>query len=365
MCYFALYFTSTIMNYKTAILLLIINATIFSCTKPLDAPTGPDPDPTKTDSVVVQKPEWRIKKILTATNNIKMSLGYDTTYFTYDSLGRFSSIDYRILMQSYDGSGTNISYSSYWTRKINYEYLGNTEKIKKEYVKDTGGNPVVNEYFYNPTQTQLNRYNSQDQPTTFQQDYINLTYNNDKLTGYTFLQHLSPTIIDTTVTTITYTNNLITQKQDVRYLVNSVKKFTYEYDAAGNPVYSWTTEAFGPLKPDTLRKIYFTWKPTTTPNINKLKRPDRSFTENIYRGPNFYWQTYNFLSEFDIFNLTSNGELLNSYNWSLIKLNGSVKNMNFQYELDSDLNISKVTGTVPGDTHNARMDMKIEYEKIK
>jgi hypothetical protein len=348
------------MNYKIATLLLIINAGLFSCTKPHDS----DLDPTKIDSVV-QKPEWRIKKILTATTNIKLSLGFDTTYFSYDSLGRFSSIDYRMLIQAYNGTGTTIGYSAYGTRTINYEYQGNTEKIEKEYVKDFGGNLVVNEYVYNATQTQLNRYTSRNQATSLEQNYINLTNVNDKLTGYTYIQHLSPTAIDTTVVTITYTQNLITKKQDVRYNGGNINKFTYEYNAAGNPVYSCNTGEYPPSKPDTLRKIYFSWKSTITPNINKLKRPDRSFMEIINRGPTFYWQTYNYMPEFDIFNITSNGELLNSFDFSYDRFYGMVTKMSFQYELDSNQNISKVIGTVPGDTHNARMDMSIEYEKIK
>jgi hypothetical protein len=349
------------MNYKIAALLLLINASLFSCTKP----TNSDPNPTKVDSVD-QAPQWRIKQILSSTVNIRLSRGFDTTYISYDSLGRFSSINYRALIYAYTGTGTNIGYSANYTSTRNYEYLGNTEKIKKLYLNENSGNQVVYEYFYNTAQTQLTRYYLHTLAGTPQQDYIDLTYNNDKLVGYKYLQHYSPTSIDTTVTNMTYANNLITKKQDVRYNGGNTNIFTYEYDAAGNTVYNLATGQYGNLPPDTLRKIYFTWKPSSTPNINKIKRPDRTFEEYINRvGILFYWPSFAYITEFDFFNLTSNGELLDSYNFTYNKYTTMVKTMKFQYELDSNQNISKITGTVPGSTTNASMEMKIEYEKIK
>lgn len=346
------------LGMKNIICLSVIAIILFACAKKdseiLNATNG-------SNGNSIQKPEWRVKKAFTSTTNIKhISRCLDTMTFIYDTLGRFSEVRYRLY--AINNGLNNTNYTWYHKYDNKFEYAGKTELLKKIYTTNLSGVPEIEtELIYDPSQTKVIQTLMKNINGNTHKIYDFLYNSQNQVRGYMFQQYYSASIIDTTKTNFEYKNGLLTKKVNVRHNGDNVNTFSYDYNAAGNTVFSLVLGQYGSLPPDTMRKIYFTWKPTITPNINKIKRPDSNIRDLSYEWPNFYFSSYNLLVEFDIFNLTTNGELLNSYNFLYNRYTAMASKMNFQYQLDSNQNINKVIGTVSG---NSKMEMSIEYEKI-
>lgn len=351
-------------NFSICLLLLVsFSSFLSSCTKTDDTPV-PVPE------IEVPKPvkaEWRVKRTLTQSWNLKLSYGFDTADFEYDQRGRVTDLKYRLR------AGSSPSSDAYTViRHLRYEYVDTTEIIKRYMAVHPYGlySAFIEDFTYDVTglryQT-VKTYNTSEQSAEYRfHSYAGIlpekyTYYYSSIPGYWG---------DTSEFRNEYYNGLLVKKiEDNQPGVYTLNQFvtSYEYNEARNIKYTQRTHRgmYNPNKTDTIRQIYFTWKPSPSPNTNKLKRlpMPRSVYTNNGGGGLFYFDSYALLNEVDIFSLAANGQVLTKSR--VVRLDHTNVNpgeLNYEYELDANNNIGKIIGTSP--FFNARFETTIEYEKI-
>lgn len=326
---------------------------LFSCTKTNDIP----------DEEPQVKPEWRIKRVLIETHEIKLTLCRDTMTYVYDTLGRFSEIKYRLWGMMDHPPGFN-DYYTHVGSDLRLEYYGNEERVHKSFHKDMYSvSSTMSTFTYDNAGKRLTELAMTDMAgnpgTVFKFSYNNGSNNPSGFTGV----HYGGTSNDTTISQLTFTNGHLTKRINARHAGVNINTFVWDRNAAGNPTYSMGTGRYGTMAPDTMRKINLTWKPTTTPMLEKVKRIPDLYKEIINEVGSFYFVSQNELVEFDYFDLTSHNELLDSYHFTWNMYTIMTPRLKLDYTLDSNQLISKITGTIPGKP--GTMEMLIEYEKIQ
>lgn len=301
-------------------------------------------------------PEWRVTELITVTENIKLAYGYDTSTITYDSLGRFLKMYNRFLLRQ----PMPYNYPTYYesgAMNVHFEYIGNTEKMSRITYTDVNGSPSssIQEFFYDQSNTRVLKYifKSFNGPRTYDFKYGN---SDNKPTGFVDIEYPH----DTAVNTLKYdASGNLAERKILRYAGTEEKLFTYQYNSEGNPVFHRIMSVtFG----DTMRQIKFNWMPSIT--SNRVKMFDKSFQQMIYEWGNFYFPSYNTVTEIDYFDLTANNQLMTGYDFNWNRFTIMANKLNFTYELDSNQNIGKIYGQYPGST-KVKVEMKVKYEKVK
>jgi hypothetical protein len=326
---------------------------------------------TKTDGPETEvlppiKPEWRVKRTYTQSWNLKLSYGYDTADFDYDQRGRVTDLKYRLRAGS-----SSSSYQETVIRHFRYEYVDTTEKLKR-YMGSPYGfySGFTTDYTYDATGSRCNN--------------IKIDYIGDQASEYRFHEYAGSLPVkytfyysslpgywgDTTEIMNEYNKGLLVKKTENRlrdiYGFNQTVT-SYEYNEANNIKYMQRTfrDLHTPNRTDTTRRINFTWKPSPSPNTNKLKRLPQpyNYLSDNGGGGLFYFDSYALLNEVDIFNLAVNGQVLSkSKVIRLDHINLNPSEMDYEYVLDANNNIGKIIGTTP--LSSARFETIIEYEKI-
>lgn len=320
------------------IFLILLIVSVASCQK------------SNNDPLVEEKNDWRVTKIYTSTfDMLLVTLGNDSTYFTYDDQGRIKTMRYRV--RAHGGGPSESNFDLLYS----YEYDGNSEKIKRINRGD-----MVYDFTYDVSMKKLLSYSETGSSSKLAYTFKYNTGLNPS--EYQFTRYYGSTPGEISDVKLTYSNDLLTQRNDSRYNGANIKEYKMQYNAKGNITRQTVVDNPGTVGKDTLRDISFNWITAPSTQMGKIQRIDmqpRQLIEEI--GWAFYFSSYNLLTQFDLFNLLSNGEVLESYKWTK-NISYMSSQINFKYELDSNHNISKIMGTVPNSS--SRMEMLIEYEKI-
>lgn len=317
-------------------------------------------DSLKEGTKPVVKPEWRVKRTITQSSNLKLEYGYDTADFAYDARGRLSDIRYRLR------AGNTSGYVDKEQRHHRFEYVDTTDEIKKYAQLLASGftTPSTTEYEYDAS-GKLSFIQMAAPISEWAAQYHFTQHSLNLPVKYTRLVSIIPGYYyDTTRTTLDYLDGVLAKKVETRHNGININTSTYDYNAAGNIAYHLKIGQYVPNRPDTMRKIFFNWKSSPTPNINKLQPlPERYWTiMNNDVGGLFYFNSYSLLTEVDIYSLCTNGEVLANFKFTWMRNNILPSEMNFEYQLDANNNIGKIVGTAA--KSSARFETVVEYERI-